>query len=274
MKKIYIVIINYNGSEDTCCCIDNLEEAFKNLFDIGYRVVLVDNASIKPDKNKIQDYLIRNSREKVIFVANSRNSGFASGNNLGIKYLKEHNLLDNETYIWFLNNDTKVSSELLSAIKNHLPKEREVLYCEMRNFNNEFVNDGLNYINLTTGMYSENNKKNYEPYICGASVFLKWCADFPLWDENYFLYFEDVEYSFLLKTLGYRFIKVPNAYYQHKINASSGKNSKTKYFRLRSQKIFMKNHSKNYGLFKMLKSAYLVVNFRVKELVFFLTYKV
>lgn len=268
---VHIILVNYNSSKDTICCIESIKKSNKEFFKCN--IIIVDNNS-NDSEQIILEHFIKSFNEELItlnLIKNPENVGFAAANNIGLDYIEK--LCSSSDYIWFLNNDTQVNTELLCSIKNSLPEKHEVLYFEMRNFDYEFVNDGLNYISLSTGKYYEVKKKNTEPYIVGASVFLRYCENFPRWDDSYFLYFEDVAYSFLLKSRNYKFIKLPDVYYLHKINASSGKNSKTLLIRIQSQKKFMKEYSPHYFLFVIMKVFYLIIQLRFKEVKSFITFK-
>lgn len=260
MPFIYVILINYNGSADTINCINSLSKSFNS----NLKIVIVDNASKEEDLLKLEKFCYGN--ENIVLIKSNENIGFAAGNNLAIDYIEKNITLQENQYIWFLNNDTLVTEILSKNIKNKLPKDNEVLYFEMRNFNNEIVNDGLNYVSLLTGKYSGIKKKNYCEYICGASIFLKRKTSIPRWDDTYFLYYEDVEYSLDLKKIGYSFIKGEDCYYLHKVNGSSRYNPKTNLFRLMSQKKFMRRHGKNYCLYYIMKVIYFIIKLDFKTL--------
>lgn len=148
-EKVAIVILNYNGWQDTIECLESVYQIdYPN-----YDVILVDNASSedsivkikeycdgkikveskffeynpnnKPimvaeyEKNELEDCSIdpdfRNlpSNRKLILIKNDRNYGFAGGNNIGVrfamKYLKPE-------FILFLNNDTVVDEKFLMSL--------------------------------------------------------------------------------------------------------------------------------------------------------------
>ena len=259
MIKLSIILVNYNTFNDTETCIKSLLENNNGYFDL--KLIVVDNNS----KKEIHDKLINLSNDlKFNLISNNDNYGFAKANNIGLQYTSDSD------YIWFLNNDTKIEKGFFERLYQKLPNDNEVLYFSMYDFNKSFVNDGLNYVSLRTGIYSETKKKGYIPYIVGASIFLKNTTKVPRWDEQYFLYYEDVEYSISLLKNGYFFKNIPELYYLHKINGSSGCNPKTNFFRIQSQKKFMKKHGKNYAMYFLLKCFYYALRFKTKELKAFL----
>lgn len=138
--KVDIVVLNWNGWEDTIECLESL---FQMTYG-NYRVVLVDNGSTDGSIERIKDwasgkrqvqskYFIYDpntkpipviehdqhapeagrGKEPLIIIRLKENIGFARGNNVGIKYA----LSDPEyKYILALNNDTIVRPDFLERM--------------------------------------------------------------------------------------------------------------------------------------------------------------
>ena len=97
---VYIIVLNWNNSEDTISCISTL---LKQNY-IYFRIVLVDNDSTDDSLIKIlaflkkscQNYLHLSESEsyldeeihtnKITVISATSNKGYAGGNNIGIKY--------------------------------------------------------------------------------------------------------------------------------------------------------------------------------------------
>ena len=147
--RVSIVIINWNGWEDTIECLESLFRLKYSNFD----VILVDNASEDDSLEKISAYCsgnlplksnffkynpnnkpitvhkyketfdkdkmhpIHNSNNKhITIIENHENIGFSGGNNVGIKFALE---FFDPDYILLLNNDTVVDENFLGElIKN------------------------------------------------------------------------------------------------------------------------------------------------------------
>ena len=104
--SISIVILNYNSSKYTIDCIDSiLSSSYQN-----YEIIVVDNNSNADERGVIIDYLKINNNDKIHFIENDNNFGFALGNIFGISAAKGE-------YIFVLNNDTlgkvRISGEIL-----------------------------------------------------------------------------------------------------------------------------------------------------------------
>jgi hypothetical protein len=106
---VWIVPVNYNGTDDTRKCLRSLES-----LTTPANVVLVDNAS-QPDDSET----LAAEFPWVHIVRNSANLGWSGGNNTGIRYALERNA----DFVILLNNDTTVApnivSRLLAAFASH-----------------------------------------------------------------------------------------------------------------------------------------------------------
>ena len=106
MAKIGIVILNYKTYLDTERLVKKItsEECNHNLF-----IQVVDNAS----PNESYEYLSRNLRQENVNVyLNDSNSGFAKGNNVGLRLLKTFN----PEYVLILNNDIYFDNSLFAKL--------------------------------------------------------------------------------------------------------------------------------------------------------------
>lgn len=142
-EKLYIIILNWNGNHDTFNCLDSI----KNSDYINYTVVLIDNGSKRENVVKLKEWITEKyskvvfyntdeailgpnqekeigldnylSSEKLIFIENNDNLGFAGGNNVALKYF----LKTSDSYAMLLNNDTEVNentfSELISFMEEN-----------------------------------------------------------------------------------------------------------------------------------------------------------
>ena len=158
-KKVYIVLLNYNGWQDTIECLESvLKSDYTN-----YQIIVIDNDS----PNNSMDYIIKWAEEKqevvyneasqlkhlsqpleekpldyvyytkkealfgedknqennlnnpIVFIQSGENGGFAAGNNIGIKYVLKK---DDFSYIWLLNNDTVIEKDSLSKLIEYASK--------------------------------------------------------------------------------------------------------------------------------------------------------
>lgn len=209
MLKVSIIIINYNTFQFTCNCIDSV---IKFTQDIDYEIILVDNAS-----NECDPALFLEKFPTIKLIASKENSGFAGGNNLGIKSSKGEYILLLNSDTWLLNNAVKLSIDkmILQNIKvsscriyNTDMSIQKISVWELPSL----INSVKNLIGFKK-IKSILNKKYKNPYDCefefepeaiiGAYFLfnreiLNFFTDYQLPDK-YFMYGEDTLWCWILK---------------------------------------------------------------------------
>mgnify|MGYP001598031286 FL=1 len=100
LPKVFIIIVNWNGKQDTLTCLSSLQ----SLDYSNYHVIIVDNGSKDDSISAIKLQFPHH-----LLLENQTNLGFTGGNNVGIQYALNHKA----DFVLLLNNDTKVSPDLL-----------------------------------------------------------------------------------------------------------------------------------------------------------------
>jgi len=107
--QVSVLIVNYNGAGLLPACLDSLSETAGS----DCEVVVVDNLSTDRSLEVLQSY------PWVVVVRNSLNSGFAGGNNLGLKHCRGD-------YVLLLNNDTVAPCGFLQPLLDYLKSNPKV----------------------------------------------------------------------------------------------------------------------------------------------------
>ncbi len=275
--KVSIISVNYDEPEMTC----QLLESIDNLKLSDIEIIIVDNAS--PTKSP---EIIKTKFPHVNLIVSKENLGFAGGNNLAIKQAKGQ-------YLFFVNNDAVLSENtienLLVTFKNH--KNIGVVSPKHYHFGEEKIINyaGATNINYVTGRnriigYNEIDKGQFdlpsETFYChGAAMMVpkNIISDIGMIPENYFLYYEEIEWCEIIRKKGYKVFYQPNSLIHHKISGTIGQDSLLKvYYMTRNRIIFMKRNKSIFPfiLFFMLISfpvrifSYLLTN-RYKHLKYF-----
>lgn len=100
--KLSIVILNYNTYEMTLKLIKNIEDIYSKKSSI--EIIVVDNASSNESAEVLKEK--SNDSRRFIFLKNKNNSGYAAGNNVGIRYA----LNNGADYVLISNNDIEIES--------------------------------------------------------------------------------------------------------------------------------------------------------------------
>ena len=106
--KVAIVVLNWNGWQDTIECLGSLfQVSYPNL-----NIIVVDNGSKDGSVAKIRDY-IKSKQKSAEILELGTNLGYAAGNNMGIKQALSD---PGVKYVLILNNDTTVDQDFLSKM--------------------------------------------------------------------------------------------------------------------------------------------------------------
>jgi GT2 family glycosyltransferase len=275
-KKVYIILLNYNGWKDTIEC---LESVLKNDYP-NYQVIVVDNDSpnnsmeyiinwaegkqeVVYDENSKLKYLSQpfekkplnyvyytkkealrgGNKEKesklnnpLIFIQAGENGGFAAGNNVGIKYALAKDDFDS---VILLNNDTVIGKDTIRNLVEQRMKlgEKAIYGGKIYYYSNpkKIWYDG-GHFNEWLGRSTHINMGKIEDNIGNNESikkvnFITFCyvlipkfilKKIGLLDESYFMYVEDLDYSYKVWKNGYKLYHVPTSKVWHKVGASSG----------------------------------------------------
>ncbi len=219
---VYIVIPNFNG-------IDHLKDCFESLMRqtyIDFKVLLVDNNS-----NDDSIDFTRRDFIDVEVIRLSSNTGFAKAVNTGIKRALDDNSCK---YVILLNNDTECDRRFIEEMISAVSKEDTGSgACKMLNFSQRSViDDAGDFIKSKGSPYArgfgetDNGQYDEPEYIFGA------CAGAAIYksevfenagffDDDFFAYYEDIDFSFRLQLLGYKCYYNPKAVCYHKRGATT-----------------------------------------------------
>lgn len=103
-----IIILNWNGADDTLACLQSLAGAAGE-----FVVYVVDNGSADDSVSRIQSWIDEHREVDVRLVSLDRNYGFAKGNNMGLEIAAKESL---DSYL-LLNNDTEVLPDFLVRLQ-------------------------------------------------------------------------------------------------------------------------------------------------------------
>ena len=240
MTKVVISIINYNKSSITNSCLKSLNDLDQKGFDVY--VVVIDNASketLSLDKKAFPNLQLTLINSKV-------NTGFSGGHNIGFRHAFEHNA----EYVVILNNDTTVDNQLLQKLiasgseredagiiapKIYFSKGSE--FHSDRYSNSEkghvlwYAGGEIDWNNMywkhrgvdevDKGQFEKTEETDFASGCCFA-IKTSTLKKIGLFDERYFLYYEDSDLNERAKRSGYRIFYEPQAMLWHQNAGSTG----------------------------------------------------
>lgn len=247
---VHIILVNWNGYDDTVECVASCLQ----LDYAAYKTVIVDNGSGDGSGERLRSLYDGEARVEVVLAG--ENLGFAGGNNLGIRRALDAGA----DYVWLLNNDTVVAPDALAALVSAALEHPEAgmigskVYYFDRPTTLWFAGgvikpnrDGTTYHRgleeQDTGQY---DTSEYVDYVTGASLLASasLVREIGLMSEEYFLYWEEVDWCDRAAAAGHRSLYVPASRVWHKVGASLGKENSPAQTRYdaRNRLIFYRNN--------------------------------
>lgn len=221
MKRVCIVVLNWNGWADTIACVRSLQkQAYQDA-----SLVVVDNGSTDESVERI-----RQAVQSVKLISTGRNLGFGGGCNVGMRAA----IASGAEFIWLINSDALAAPdalvELVRSAENSpgLGAVGSVLY--EADYPHTVQVWGGGRVRLYNGTSRHRLAPGRLDFISGASVLLRVSAleQIGLFDEAaFFMYWEDTDLSFRLRAAGWAIDVAPGATVWHRESSSLGKGSPT-----------------------------------------------
>lgn len=227
LKKIDIIIINYNGKYLTEKCINSIFES-NNIFD---NIIVVDNASTD---NSIS-YLKNAFKDKIMIVENKVNGGYAYAVNAGMKHSGSDISIISNNDVIYLDNSINFLVNKISDITPVTGPQQIFPNGEWQRSYGDILKPGKfisavlllpsikDFIKKLRFKYLKNLKSENPDYLDGAVICVKRELFEKLdgFDENFFFYFEETDFCYRVIQSGYKLQFVPESKVIHLRGASS-----------------------------------------------------
>lgn len=244
---VSIISVNFNQIQVTLELLESLRSiSFRN-----FEIILIDNGSTE-DSTK----LLSENYPEVNYIYSDKNLGFSGGNNLGIRASKGD-------YLFFVNNDAEITEgciETLLQLFNSIPPLGIVspLICyDPKLTNNQQIIQyaGATHVHPMTGRNEilgekqidkgQFNKAKETAYVHGAAMMVKRevIDSVGVMPDEFFLYYEELDWSEQIRNAGFKVYVEPNALVFHKESLAVGKNSTLKtYYHTRNRIFFVRRN--------------------------------
>lgn len=243
-KNIYIIILNWNGKKFLEKCINSV---LKSTYKVN--VVVVDNAS----SDGSVKYLKKNYPQ-IAILKNKTNFGWGGGNNSGVEYA----LKREADAIFILNNDTEIEEKCVTNLVNELFKRREIgivgpkIYLSVKDkrtrkisfAGGKFTKNryfGIHVGDKQVDVGQFDSVKETE-FTTGAAMMVKSevFKKVGLFEERFFIYYEEGDFCMSTKKAGYKILFVPDAHVYHAFSGTVKLNSPFQhYYTTRNHYLFV-----------------------------------
>ena len=248
---ISIITVNYNALDVTCEMIESIR---RNSYP-KVEIIVVDNASEENPGGYLQKHY-----PDVKFIRSEKNLGFAGGNNLGIR-------ASTGDFLFFLNNDAELTNGALETLlevfvkfpRAGIASPKICYYIAKPGSGPDMIqyvgtthvhpltarNSTIGEMELDEGQYTELKETAYAH---GAAMMVprKVLEEAGPMPEDFFLYYEELDWCERIRRSGYKVYVEPNAKIYHKESYSVNKISTLKTYYLNRNRIFFmkRNRSK------------------------------
>ncbi|GGG99338.1 glycosyltransferase family 2 protein [Mucilaginibacter phyllosphaerae] len=252
MKRVSVVTINFNQDKITEELLVSIAQT--NTYD-NLEVIVVDNGStVNPIPLWTDKY------PDVKFIRSENNLGFSGGNNIGIAQATGD-------YYFLVNNDTEFSPGLVQKLVDILDTHPQVGIISPKlvyDFNRSIIqyvgftqidyytcrNQAVGKNEKDTGQYD--NLLGQTGYCHGGAMMVKkeTCEKAGLMADNFFIYYEEVDWGERINKAGYQAWVRGDAVIYHKESMTVGKNSPFKeYFMNRNRILFIRHNAPAFKAF-------------------------
>jgi GT2 family glycosyltransferase len=245
---VYIVVLNWNGKEDTLECLQSISF----IYFPGLQVVVVDNGS--DDGSTIA---IRENFPTVTILETGENLGYAGGNNVGIQYALENDA----DYVLVLNNDTVVDPQVVRAfVDAALSLPEGGIFCGKIYFYSDptrlystgatFSKEKMDFVVPAMGKFDNSDgdfdtvKETDIAVGCALFATREVLEKVGVFDERFFLVHEESDLCYRAMRAGYKVFFIPQAKLWHKGSVSfDGSDSPLMhYFWARNRLLWAEHH--------------------------------
>jgi len=279
--KISVVIVTYNSSNNIHKLLDSLinNKSYIN------EVIIIENNS--PDKDKTQEVCIEYSKKINLIFVNSYNVGFGKSCNTGARR-------SDSSLILFLNPDTELQKNSLKILLSHMKKNKvNIIGGKAMNYNGKLHGSVVRSPNLFIALFEFSNLGKllnihtahqqfyYEDKnilesdidqdvdaVSGAYLLItkKDFSKLKGFDENIFMYLEDVDLCKRARDMGMKVVFCPHSIIWH-----IGGSSSTNKYKIRhqawfdSRKYYIKKH---FGFVAnvLIRPLYIIEEFLLKKI--------
>jgi GT2 family glycosyltransferase len=249
--KVAIVILNWNGLQDTLECLESL----KTIVYPNCVIVVIDNGSKGNDaeiiKEKFGDF--------VFVIEEETNLGFTGGCNVGIRWA----LHSGAKYVLLLNNDVVVDVNFLTELVNVAQNDVQIGIVGPKAYYydqpKKIAYAGGGNVNFWTGNVSFIGKNATDDgrfdniaevdFVGGSALLIKeeTIKRIGLLNEMYFAYYEETEWCTKARKAGFKVVYVPKARIWDK-GPKRRKSELAMYYMTRNRFLFVKRNSSSFQL--------------------------
>lgn len=220
MSVVCAIILDYFGSSKTIACLTSL---------VGQgldAVVIVDNSGERQANLQLQEALEEFNQPNVPFamhrIVNPQNLGYAAGVNQALRWLEENHP---HCYYLLINNDAEATPGMLPKLLKYMREQNgTAIASPMIDMGHRMIT--FSWYHRFTGLMFSHYVIGTFPYLTGCCLLIdRRIIGNGLFDEDFFMYGEDVALTWRLRLSGWHIACVNSAIVRHEGTGSSHQGS-------------------------------------------------
>jgi GT2 family glycosyltransferase len=253
MKPLVSLLYAYFNTPDEL--LESIRSIPKAIGKISYEIIIIDNASEK----RVPEILKKN--KKLTIIRNKKNVGYGAALNKGARYAKGE-------YLLFLNPDTVFHKDAIKLMVNRMRRDKRIgiLGPQLLDEKNKVLSVGSGFPVLPNAIFAfslvnkiwptnqfsrkywlpdfDRKRERFIDATAGASMLTRSeiFRNVGMFDENFFLYFEENDICYRIRKMGYKVLYFPQAKITHLVGRSTNKYIAIKSYYERSRFYFLQKY--------------------------------
>lgn len=242
---VSLIALNFNQTDVTCAFL----ESTRNLKYTNFETIVVDNASDVDPTQQIE----KENYPNVRVIVSEKNLGFTGGNNLGMRAA-------NGDFVFIVNNDTEVTPDLIDLLLAPFYQNEQigVVSPKIKFYHSPNIiqyagfypmNPYTGRTNMVGGRQEDQGQYDIPGETHGAHgaammVKREVIEKVGMFADNFFIYYEEWDWSARIRRAGYKIYYQPEAVIFHKESMTMGKESAIKaYYHTRNRILYMRRNT-------------------------------
>lgn len=256
---VSVVIVNWRAPDETLAAVESLQLQTHK----AHRIYIVDNGSADRSLETLEAAF--GGMTGIEVLANLDNRGFGGGCNRAL----EEAIGDGCGFIWLLNNDARPTADCLAALLATAAADANIgmvgsWLTDPDQPNHDHSGSWMRHWLLSCGSVQKSSDLERHPYswVTAASVLIRTetLARIGLFDEAFFMYWEDADLAMRIRGAGYRIAIAKDARVVHSAGTSSAAIPVQRYlWHLRSQGLWLRKHHSSPAVAQILLKAKFLV---------------
>lgn len=204
---INIIIVNWGSAKSLYNCLNCLIDSL----DKNFRIIVVNNFSSKENLYELKSiYKTFKAKCEIYLVENESNLGYAGGNNKGYNFIRENNFFGD---ILVLNPDVLINRDTIGVIRSAISNKIGILSIRTLDENGRILYDGLKLKGFIQKSIVCKENTCLTDYSQGSFMLIKReiIEAIGFFDERYFLYWEDTDFSIRAKKWGFELFSITSS---------------------------------------------------------------